>query len=220
MRRRCRCRAWSTRLPCKARNHGLTTMALVFLTRWTWWGLRIIRTCPLRTRFRRPCLIVRSHWTASDPPPFWIIRRTIMTILSINFWIPIRRRSHPFEKAIRSKRNEKKKKKDRTKQKKKFSSHDIFWIRCMMWYMYTLHVSFFLFWSSEGGFDFIFWFNCTESFHFFFGKPWCQGVGNQTTNKWDLGVRDMILLLLCFGLLGWRDFFSFYECMVLYNSTQ
>ena len=24
----------------------------------------------------------------------------------------------------------------------------------------------------------------------------------KTTNKWDLGVRDMILLLLCFGLLG------------------
>ena len=72
------------------------------------------------------------------------------------------------------------------------------------YFFFVIFCSFFLLsWSSEGFFDFILDSIVQKVFIFFFLEN--HGVREleiKTTNKWDLGVRDMILLLLCFGLLG------------------
>lgn len=68
---------------------------------------------------------------------------------------------------------------------------------------FVLFFFFLLSWSNEGFFGFIFDSIVQKVFFsLFLENHGVRELEIKTTNKWDLGVRDMILLLLCFGLLG------------------
>lgn len=72
-------------------------------------------------------------------------------------------------------------------------------------FFFVIFCSFFflLSWSNEGFFGFIFDSIVQKVFFsLFLENHGVRELETKTTNKWDLGVRDMILLLLCFGLLG------------------